>query len=107
MRYCMPSRLKSGFGLVLLACVVAVLAQRPAAGLDAADKLEQYARQTWQTENGLPQNTVSAILQTSDGYLWFATDGGLARFDGQHFAIFDTQTGALRSDRVRGLAQDR
>jgi len=36
----------------------------------------------WQTDNGLPQNWVSSIAQTPDGYLWIGTRyGGLARFD--------------------------
>ncbi len=33
--------------------------------------------------NGLPSNTVRAIVQTADGILWFGTDGGLAKFDGR------------------------
>ncbi len=43
---------------------------------------------TWTTENGLPQNHVSYIAQTPDGYLWLATFDGLARFDGVRFKIF-------------------
>src|SRR5262245_14442997 len=38
---------------------------------------------TWTTENGLPQNSINDILQTRDGYLWLATNGGLVRFDGR------------------------
>lgn len=40
-------------------------------------------------ENGLPQNTVQALAQTSDGFLWVGTEAGLARFDGSGFQIFD------------------
>lgn len=29
------------------------------------------------TENGLPSNCVRDIVQDSDGFMWFATDGGL------------------------------
>lgn len=47
--------------------------------------IAQYEHQTWRTENGLPQNSVHAITQTSDGFLWLATEGGLARFDGLKF----------------------
>ena len=32
------------------------------------------------TENGLPPNCVRDIVQDSDGFMWFATDGGLVRF---------------------------
>ena len=34
----------------------------------------------WTTDAGLPQNTVLAIAQTADGYLWLATEEGLVRF---------------------------
>ncbi len=46
---------------------------------------------SWTTENGLPQNSVNDILQTRDGYLWLATHGGLVRFDGVRFVVFDTE----------------
>jgi len=39
----------------------------------------------WQTDEGLPNNTVAALAQTPDGYLWIATPVGLARFDGARF----------------------
>ena len=40
-------------------------------------------------ENGLPQSSVSSIIQPRDGYLWVATFNGLARFDGVRFTVFD------------------
>ena len=49
----------------------------------------QYVHQTWNTGNGLPQNSAVSILQTRDGYIWFATQEGLARFDGVEFRVFD------------------
>ena len=48
----------------------------------------QYARQVWHVPDGLPEETVQALAQTSDGYLWVATTGGLASFDGSHFHLF-------------------
>jgi len=39
----------------------------------------------WGREDGLPNETVTALLQTHDGYLWVGTVGGLARFDGVEF----------------------
>ena len=41
----------------------------------------------WQTEDGLPQNSVTAVVQTRDGYLWLGTYSGLARFDGARFTV--------------------
>ena len=67
----------------------------------------QISTQTWDTESGLPQNTVQAIRQTRDGYLWFATEGGLARFDSQNIAVFNTKnTPEVHSNDVRDLLED-
>ena len=88
------------------AFIVALLCCEAALSLDPTDALGQYGRQTWQTDSGLPQNTVSAVLQTRDGYLWLATDGGLVRFDGLRFAVFDPQNSGLRSGRIQGLLED-
>ena len=52
--------------------------------------VSQYKVDGWQSEHGLPINTVQAMYQTSDGYLWVGTGGGLARFDGIRFATFET-----------------
>lgn len=55
--------------------------------VSAATNLAWYAR-TWQTDEGLPDNIVSGVAQTADGYLWVATYSGLARFDGVRFREF-------------------
>lgn len=49
---------------------------------------EEYYFDKWDSDNGLPQNTVGAIRQTRDGYLWLATLDGLVRFDGVKFKVF-------------------
>ena len=49
----------------------------------------QFGSTQWTAEDGLPQNSVRGIAQTSDGYLWIATLNGLARFDGVRFTVFD------------------
>ncbi|MGA9718413.1 MAG: two-component regulator propeller domain-containing protein, partial [Acidobacteriaceae bacterium] len=65
-----------------------------------------YGQQLWQTDNGLPQNAVHAILQTTDGYLWLATDGGLVRFNGVDFTLFDRRsTPQIRSNLIGALAE--
>jgi signal transduction histidine kinase/ligand-binding sensor domain-containing protein len=66
-----------------------------------------YTMQRWEagaTENSLPQNTVTAVVQTRDGYLWIGTYSGLARFDGVRFAVFnDNNAPGLASSRVTSL----
>ena len=49
----------------------------------------QYSFDVWTAHNGLPQNIISGIGQTADGYLWLATCDGLVRFDGVRFTVFD------------------
>jgi len=50
-----------------------------------------YTRRLWQAPDGLPEQTVQSFAQTPDGYLWVGTTGGLLRFDGAHFVLFDRQ----------------
>src|SRR3954468_9513037 len=47
-----------------------------------------WFERSWQTEDGLPDNTVVGVAQTPDGFLWLATAGGLVRFDGARFDEF-------------------
>ena len=68
----------------------------------------QYRFDSWTTDNGLPQGSVNSILQTRDGYIWLATFGGLVRFDGLRFQVFNTgNTKGLRSGRFIQLFEDR
>jgi signal transduction histidine kinase/ligand-binding sensor domain-containing protein len=69
--------------------------------------LPHYFARSWKTENGLPDNAVTAVLQTRDGYLWLGTYGGLVRFDGVRFTVFNSaSTPGLQSDRVTSLFED-
>lgn len=86
-------------GLVL-GPAVAVAALQPTASLDS------YGRQGWTHENGLPQNTVQAIAQTRDGFLWVGTEAGAARFDGVEFQAYDRRsTPALPGNDIRCLLE--
>ena len=72
--------------------------------LNPAKSLTQYTRTVWTQEHGLPQDTIRAIVQTSDGNLWLGTDEGLARFDGYEFAVFNKDNGDLPGNSVTALA---
>ncbi|HYG09439.1 MAG TPA: two-component regulator propeller domain-containing protein, partial [Pyrinomonadaceae bacterium] len=63
----------------------------PEANAPAAPRLPDFHAQTWTTEQGLPGDTVRAVQQTRDGYLWIATQAGLTRFDGVRFHVFNQQ----------------
>ena len=72
----------------------------------AGAALPPFVHETWGTKEGLPQSSVTAVLQTSDGYLWLGTQGGLVRFDGVRFTLFSPSTAGLRSSRIRTLHED-
>jgi ligand-binding sensor domain-containing protein/signal transduction histidine kinase len=69
--------------------------------------LPDYMVRIWGTDDGLPQNAVTAVVQTRDGYIWVGTYSGLARFDGVRFTTFNNgNTPPLRSGRVTSLFED-
>src|SRR5690242_19551362 len=56
---------------------------------ETLDISKEFRVQILTTENGLPQNTVLSLCQSSDGYLWVGTLDGLLRYDGVKFTLFD------------------
>ena len=54
----------------------------------AASTNSAWVVRAWQSDEGLPGNTVMGVAQTPDGFLWVATGNGLARFDGVRFQEF-------------------
>ena len=80
---------------------------RPAISLDPGKSITQYLQSSFNSESGLPQNSVHGIVQTTDGYMWFGTEEGLARFDGVRFLNFSRlDTNGLASDYITALASD-
>ncbi|HEX5431950.1 MAG TPA: two-component regulator propeller domain-containing protein [Bryobacteraceae bacterium] len=73
-------------------------------GLDPHKALTQYSRTVWTQQQGLPQNSIRAIAQTPDGFLWLGTDEGLARFDGYEFFTFNKDNSGLPSNSITSLA---
>lgn len=63
---------------------------------------QQYTFINYSTEQGLAQSQVSAMVQDQKGYLWFATFGGLSRFDGLEFTNF-TQKDGLFENRLYSI----
>ncbi len=74
-------------GFLLLA-----LLSRSGFALDPDRRLTQYVHDSWTSNDGLPQDSINGIAQTPDGYLWLATQEGIARFDGSRFTVFDSRT---------------
>jgi len=63
----------------------------------------QFHLSKWDADNGLPSSSVNAIAQTKDGYIWFATYSGLARFDGVRFTVFDRTNDTLPQNEILSL----
>src|SRR4030095_718622 len=57
-------------------------ASSSAFALDPSLELNQYAHTAWNIRDGFARGRISSIAQTTDGYLWLATEFGLLRFDG-------------------------
>ncbi|ADW70811.1 diguanylate cyclase [Granulicella tundricola] len=72
-----------------LLAVLGALAPMRCSALDDRKQLTQYVQMTLTDRNGLPQNSVDAVAQTTDGYMWFGTQEGLGRFDGLTTTVFD------------------
>jgi ligand-binding sensor domain-containing protein/signal transduction histidine kinase len=82
-----------------------VAVQFPVAAAADPGESPGFVARNWGVKDGLPQNTVTAMAQTRDGYLWLGTMAGLARFDGVRFKVFGLAEG-LPNVQVRALLED-
>lgn len=79
----MPSAVRRIFGILLTGFLLL-----PAGWLFAVGTNVVCVSRSWQSSDGLPDNSVVSVAQTPDGYLWVATAGGLMRFDGARLQEF-------------------
>jgi ligand-binding sensor domain-containing protein/signal transduction histidine kinase len=94
--------------LVLLAIACLLDCGLPCLALEPSTPLTNFGRQSWVMENGLPQNTVQALVQTRNGFIWLGTEVGLVRFDGNSFEVFDRNSSpALPGNDIRCLLESR
>ncbi len=67
-----------------------------------------YAERTWSMRDGLPEQVVQAFAQTRDRYVWIGTTGGLLRFDGASFTLYNREnTPAFSDDNIFCLTVSR
>jgi ligand-binding sensor domain-containing protein/signal transduction histidine kinase len=93
---------KSKFLILILSCYSTLLF-----ALNPATSIDEYGYRIWTNENGLPQNSILAITQTRDGYLWLGTQAGLARFDGVRFHVFSSKNSPIKNNDVLSLVEDK
>src|SRR5580704_16839369 len=82
----------------IFAITLALTLSASASALDAGRTLTQYVHRIWQVQQGLPQASIYAVVQTSDGRLWLGTRTGLVRFDGVRFTMIDGANGVSLTD---------
>ena len=110
MASCTSPELWPSFSRAALAALACLLASGPAliAGSRSAEtnaeRAVSYSRHVWQSTDGLPEDLAQALAETPDGHLWIGTSGGLVRFDGFRFTVFDHRTSAaFRDDSIYSL----
>lgn len=70
-----------------------------------AQGIQPYFHQ-YTTEEGLPSSETYYLLQDRTGYIWIATDNGIARFDGYTFEVLGREEG-LEDEVVFSIQEDR
>jgi signal transduction histidine kinase/ligand-binding sensor domain-containing protein/CheY-like chemotaxis protein len=86
------------FVLIYLHAFIALAVEKP---------FELYIQTVYTSLEGLPQNSIFSIVQTPDGFIWIATNAGIARFDGVHFDVFNREnTPGMISDNSEFLMVD-
>jgi ligand-binding sensor domain-containing protein/signal transduction histidine kinase len=90
--------LRTGITFALLAAFTACAFA--SSGISSSP-LDAYTERKWQMQDGLPEQIVQAFAQTADHYLWIGTTGGLLRFDGASFVLYDRgSTPAFRDNNI-------
>lgn len=79
-----------------------------ASALGESGSSSDFAVETWDNDKGLPQNSVTDVFQSRNGYIYAGTYNGIARFDGVRFVISDSVSDpALKNSRITSLYQDK
>lgn len=72
-----------------------------------SEHMPPYRTTNWRVADGLPYYQIYHISQTKNGYIWLATENGLARFNGFEFENFNTlNTQGLANNRISTLFED-
>jgi len=93
-------------GCLCLLLAVSAAAAPVASRMQPATTLEWRAFRSFSSADGLPQNSVLALLQDRDGYIHAGTNHGLARYDGREWHVDELPTGE-RGYAVGALAEAR
>ncbi|MBR3245619.1 MAG: SpoIIE family protein phosphatase [Parasporobacterium sp.] len=96
---------KRGRKIICLYLVMVLIALMTVSTVSAAESSEEvktvdpvhqpdnYSAVLYDNTNGLPTAEANAIVQTSEGFIWIGSYGGLIRYDGNTFERMDSTTG--------------
>lgn len=96
----MKNRLICGLIAAVISAAFLPFAENPVSAEEAP-----YVVKVYNEQNGLPTGEANTVLQTSDGYIWIGSYGGLIRYDGTNFRNYSVE-GAITSSSVRSLFED-
>lgn len=92
-------------GITYILCVVmCVLCFTETVTAKNSDALS-YVVTLYNEQTGLPTGEANTVLQTSDGYIWIGSYGGLIRYDGTTFRNYSVER-AIQSSSIRALFED-
>lgn len=89
---------------LILAAVLLMPLTAKAAG--KTDEFGDYVETVYNEQNGLPTGEANVVIQTSDGYIWIGSYGGLIRYDGTKFVNYSIEENGITSSSVRALFED-
>ncbi|MCJ0825564.1 EAL domain-containing protein [Luteimonas sp. 50] len=111
--------IRRGGGLLRFSAITASVVPRAASALlvlllasaclQASAAVRDYYFQRTDGSEGLAQNTVTALVQDGDGFIWVGTQGGLHRYDGQRYTLYrqdPRDPGSLPDSFITALARD-
>lgn len=82
-------RLRHPLGLAATVVLALVFGAPFAQAESSSGPLDDFNVSSWTEANGLPAGRIRDITQDAAGYLWIASDGGLVRFDGASFELWN------------------
>lgn len=89
--------------VLLFICFYGIVSADSSFGEEASGDHESWIKTVYNEDNGLPTGEANVVLQTSDGYIWIGSYGGLIRYDGTSFKNYSTEENALESSSIRAL----
>ncbi|KAA0992047.1 sensor histidine kinase [Dyadobacter aurulentus] len=84
---------------VIFTIIILVLFPLLSSGFQGREMREYFAT-NFTADNGLPQNSIRKIAVDYLGFVWLATEGGLVRYDGSNFKVYNRAALDLDSDRI-------